>query len=251
MKRIRKSESEPQELAEYRKRFAKAPALQTWERFKKDRKRRDPVKQRLRQDQRGLCAYCENSLVPDDESVEHFRPKSANPALELDWPNLLLCCAGGEKPLPEDLPDLSARYETNAPKTCGHAKLGTTTPILNPLEVPASPCLFRFSSETGAIRPDEGGCREAGVAPCLAEQTITTLGLRSGRLNRARLAIIEELLSQLAANGTASAYSTERAREIAAEQIPATGNLPAFFTTIRWCLGHGAEEHLQAISFRG
>ena len=184
MKHVRKSEPEPEELAKYRQRFAKAPALQTWEGFKKDGERRDAVKQRLRQDQRGLCAYCENSLVPDDESVEHFLPKSANPALELDWSNLLLCCAGGEKPLPEDLPDLSARFATNAPKTCGHAKLGNTTPILNPLEVPASPCRFRFSSETGAIRPDEGGCREAGVAPCLAEQTITALGNPNSQKSR-------------------------------------------------------------------
>lgn len=251
MKRVRKSHAEPDDLADYRARFAAAPRPPTWKEFKADPRRREPVKRRLREDQRGLCAYCENRLVPQDESVEHFVPKSADHTRELDWSNLLLCCAGGEKTLPEDLPDSSTRYDANAPKTCGHAKLGNSSHILNPLEIPAFPRLFRFNSETGAIRPDEDCSRSAGIDPSLAERTITVLGLATGRLNRARQAILGELLSQLESEGSEPPFSTNRSREIAAEQIPAAGNLPSFFTTIRWFLGNGAEAHLTAIGFQG
>ncbi len=251
MKHVRKSQPEPQELADYRARFASAPRPPSWNEFKKAPERREPVKKRLRDDQRGLCAYCEHRLVPEDESVEHFVPKSADHARELDWSNLLLCCAGGERPLPEDLPDARTRFDPHSAKTCGHAKRTNLLPILNPLEVQAFPRLFRFGSETGAIQPDEDGCRSAGVDSNLAEQTIAVLSLRAGRLNRARSAVLEELLSQLASDGTAPAFSTDRAREISMQQMPATGALPTFFTTIRWFLGPAAESHLAAIGYQG
>jgi uncharacterized protein (TIGR02646 family) len=190
MKRVHKSHPEPQELADYRARLAKRPTPPSWKEFTSDPRRREPVKTRLRDDQRGLCAYCENRLIPEDESVEHFVPRSSDHARELDWSNLLLCCAGGGRPLPEEAPDASTRYDPGSPKTCGHAKLANPSPLLNPLEVPAFPPLFSFSSETGAILPDEANCRTAGVDVSLAGQTITVLGLRAGRLNRARLSVL-------------------------------------------------------------
>jgi hypothetical protein len=70
-------------------------------------------------------------------------------------------------------------------------------------------------------------------------------------LNRARHALLWELLNQLDVDGAAPAFANERASEIAAQQIPATGDLPAFFTTIRWVPGQGAETHLQAVGFSG
>jgi uncharacterized protein (TIGR02646 family) len=253
MKHIRKSQPEPAELANYRERFAAAPRPPTWSEFKADFRRREPVKARLRQDQRNLCAYYENSLIPQDESVEHFLAKSspAGRPRQLDWSNLLLCCGGGEKPLPEDVDDAAVRFEGNGERTCGHAKLANPAAILNPLQLPPTPRLFQFSSENGAIHPDVAGCRAAGVEVALVENTITVLNLRAGRLNRARHALLWELRSQLDVDGAAPAITTERASEIAAQQIPATGALPAFFTTIRWVLGQGAETHLQAVGFIG
>jgi hypothetical protein len=85
----------------------------------------------------------------------------------------------------------------------------------------------------------------------LARQTVTVLGLDAGRLNRARLSVLDELLGQLATDGTGAAFSAERAREIAAEQFPSTGTLPSFFTTIRWFLGAGAETHLTEVAYQG
>jgi uncharacterized protein (TIGR02646 family) len=251
MKRIRKSQPEPTELADYRARFAKAPKPPGWNDFKADQHRREPVKDRLREDQRGLCAYCENALIPVDESVEHFVARRTDHARELDWSNLLLTCAGGERPLPEDVPDAAARFDASGSKSCGHAKLATNAEILNPLDLPAFPRVFRFKSENGDIVPDLAACLDAGVDAGVAEQTLTWLNLRARRLSRARVALLEELLRQLATDGVDSAFTSARSREISAEQIPATGHLPAFFTTIRWFLGQGAEAHLQAIGFEG
>ena len=220
----------------------------TWDKFKKATRRREPVKSRLRDDQRGLCVYCESKLAPGNESVEHFIPRSAKHGDELAWSNLLLCCAGGERPALDDVSDLGAQ---NPDKTCGHAKGNNPEPILNPLEIPAFPRLFRFDSETGAIHPDIECCAVAGLDVALVEQTIQVLNLRATYLNRARQAVLDVLLRQSEADTDVPAFSLERSFRIAAEQIPATGQLPAFFTAIRWFLGQGAERHLRAVGFVG
>jgi uncharacterized protein (TIGR02646 family) len=251
MKRVRKSQPEPETLASYRTRFAKAPTPPGWNGFKTDHRRTEPVKNRLREDQRGLCAYCENRLVLSDESVEHFIPRSADHSRELDWSSLLLCCLGGEKPLPEDVADAGTRHDPEGFKTCGHAKGQNATKILNPLELPAFPCLFRFASENGNIQPDPIRCQAAGISVLLAQDTISVLGLLAGPLNRARRRLMEQLLRQLSADGKAPAFSPAREREIAVEQFPVRGSLPAFFSTIRSFLGVGAEEHLRGIGFEG
>ncbi len=251
MKRVRKSPDEPQELADYRRRFALAPASPMWSDFKKDPRRGDPVKNRLRNDQRGLCVYCESVVSRGNESVEHFVPRSAGCGDELAWSNLLLCCLGGETPTPDDVSDTNSHSGPSSRKTCGHAKLGSLDPILNPLGIPAFPRLFRFASGTGAIQSDQDCCAAAGLDVALVERTIEILNLRAGRLNRARQAVLDELLRQFAADAEDPAFSPERSLRIAAEQIPAAGTLPAFFTAIRWFLGQGAERHLHAIDFDG
>ena len=251
MKRVLKSNPEPQVLVDYRNRFAAAPNQQTWSNFKSQRDRREQVKAQLRADQRGLCAYCENTLIAQDESVEHFEPRDGNHQRELDWTNLLLCCAGGERPLPEEVADGAARYEANGPRTCGHAKANSQDAILNPLNLPHAPRLFKFRAETGEIVPDTAQCACAGINPDDCERTIAVLGLRARRLNVARLALMNELLRHLEEPGSTSAFSRERERELAAVHLPQAGPLPAFFTTLRFVLGTGAEDHLQAIGFQG
>jgi uncharacterized protein (TIGR02646 family) len=151
MKRVLKVQTEPQALTDYKRRFADAPAQLIWTKFKKQTARRESVKKQLRDDQRGLCAYCETALIPEDESVEHFVARDADHGRELDWSNLLLCCAGGERPLPEEVADGALRHDPDGPKTCGHAKLRSQDAVLNPLEIPHTPRLFRIKSETGEI----------------------------------------------------------------------------------------------------
>ncbi|MEN8219174.1 MAG: hypothetical protein ABFS56_22975 [Pseudomonadota bacterium] len=64
---------EPQELQDYR---AQNPSA-TWDDFRNENRDayRDVV-ETLITEQRGLCAYCENSLSEMDKMVEHFHPKS-------------------------------------------------------------------------------------------------------------------------------------------------------------------------------
>lgn len=252
MKRVLKSLTEPPSLAEYKQRFQKAPANWTWVQFKKQDARREEVKTQLRIDQRGLCAYCENSLIPEDESVEHFVARDADHSRELDWTNLLICCSGGERPLPEEVADGANRYDPSGPRTCGHAKLACAVSILNPLDIPSISRLVRFKSESGEILPDETLCQQFAIDPELVALSISTLGLQAGRLNRARRAIISALMEMIgdATDGDIP-FSVEREQQLAAEQIPSNGSLPAFFTTIRYILGRGAEEHLKAIGFQG
>ncbi len=251
MKRVRKSPDEPQELADYRARFALAPVPPTWKEFNKDPRRRESVKNRLREDQRGLCAYCESETGPGNESVEHFVPRSAGRGDELAWSNLFLCCVGGERPAQGDVSDPDTPSDRSLGKTCGHAKGGNPELILNPLDIPAFPRLFRFDSETGAIHPDHECCAAAGLDAAFVERTIGVLNLRAPRLNRARQAVLDELLRQFAADAETLAFSLGRSFRMAAEQIPSTGRLPPFFTAIRWFLGQGAERHLRAVGFDG
>ena len=252
MKRIQKSLPEPLALTEYKQRFAQAPNSLTWSNFKSQAQRRNEVKDRLRHDQRGLCCYCENTFLPEDESVEHFISRTADHSLELDWTNLLLCCSGGERPLPESIADGAFRYEPGGTKTCGHAKLASPAVIFNPLTIPAFPRLFRFRSESGEIIPDEQNCQQSGIDPDLVAQTINLLGLRANRLSRARLATMEALSQLLEEPATSDEpFSTPREARLAAEQVPPVGTLPGFFTTIRFILGQGCEQHLQSINYQG
>lgn len=251
MKHVCKTQQEPPALADYRRDNAHIPANLVWVRFKKQAGRREEVKNQLRKDQRGLCAYCENTLIPRDESVEHFVARDADHGRELDWTNLLLCCVGGERPLAEEVADGDVRYDPDGPKTCGHAKLKSREAILNPLALPHAPRLFKFKSESGEIVPDEDQCAKAGVDVQLARDTIDVLGLKAGRLNGARLTLMNQLLQELASAGHTQPFTLDRERELAAFYLPQAGFLPAFFTTLRYSLGSGAEMHLAAIGFQG
>jgi len=206
LKRVRKSLPEPQELADFRQRFAAAPRSPTWREFAADPRRREPIRRRLREDQRGLCAYCESSISPGNECVEHFVAKSIDHARELDWSDLLVCCLGGEKYASEEIENRAGSSHYEPARTCGHSKMGSPNSILNPRAIPLHPRLFYFALGTGEIRADLDCCRSAGIEASLAEQTILTLNLRAKRLNRARLALLDELLDQCGTN-----FSGERA----------------------------------------
>lgn len=61
----------------------------------------------LIQEQGGICCYCENELFSDCH-IEHFRPKSTYPKLQIEYSNLLCSC----------LKDLPPRYNSH----CGPLK---------------------------------------------------------------------------------------------------------------------------------
>lgn len=239
---------EPQELQDYR---AQNPSA-TWDDFRNENRDayRDVV-ETLITGQRGLCAYCENSLTERDKMVEHFHPKSdkySDHNWGLDWNNMLATCKGGSYPY---LPDGEAEGRYREPlkdnlscdATKGNEILDDI--IIHPINIPTFPCLFKFRSKNGEMIPDETGCVDAGIPLDKVETTIKKLGLNCVRLKRIRKTVITTLQQWLDAG--------EDEIEIMAVQLlpDNNGNLGKFFTTIRWYFGDEAEAFLKAHHFQG
>ena len=159
MKRVYKRQQEPELLKKYRYLHPD----ETWEHFRRgNRKGYRQVKQCILEDQHGLCAYCEISIKlaqhyseVDDFRVEHFYPKGATEDgghnYHLDWHNLLGVCHGGSQP---DVPDADWRFSTaKSDRSCDVPKGGKeiTDRILNPLQLPGSKRLFRYTEHNGRM----------------------------------------------------------------------------------------------------
>ncbi|MBE9064137.1 retron system putative HNH endonuclease [cf. Phormidesmis sp. LEGE 11477] len=141
MKHIQK-QNEPQEFIDWKKK-KKNP---TYERFKKTKKVRIPVKEALIKEQGGLCCYCERQITLDNSHIEHFKPKSDKTVDPLDFQNLLCSC---QRELAE-----------KEPRHCGNAK-GDYDPtlLISPLE---STCATHFIFDgDGNIGPKENTDRRA------------------------------------------------------------------------------------------
>jgi uncharacterized protein (TIGR02646 family) len=159
MKKINKSD-EPSQLSEYRDVKPEAD----WNGFRNNSKRYKALKQQLIQDQKGLCAYCENNLLADKQAqgtddfrVEHFHPKNPHeppPNHALDWKNLLGVCTGGNQRDVIDNRFTTPDHSCDVPKK-NHNWVGI---ILNPLyDVPAFPRYFQYieqGNDAGKIEVD-------------------------------------------------------------------------------------------------
>lgn len=51
--------------------------------------------QNLRQEQKGLCCYCESEVEDGNGHIEHMEPRSRNRARTYDYSNLAMSCNGG------------------------------------------------------------------------------------------------------------------------------------------------------------
>ena len=60
--------------------------------------RKEPVRRALLKEQGYLCAYCMSRIEDNAHSakIEHYKPRSAFPALQMDYGNMLAVCHGGE-----------------------------------------------------------------------------------------------------------------------------------------------------------
>lgn len=263
MKCVNKGEEpEGDVLSTYAAKHAKQPTPRKWKQFASNRKRADTVRKALQRDQKGLCAYCEIDLTEQDRAVEHFKPcvlTDQRHNWDLDWRNMLLTCRGG---LDREAADGEDAYRLSLPPArescCGKAKDGfkDVEQLLNPLkltDVPCFPALFAFKRQTGEIVPDGDRCSQAGVPVEKAQFTIERLNLNVQRLKDNRrdviLAVEEQLVQAIEEAGEMSSEFESRI----AEQVfgDGTNDWPPFFTTIRWALGEGAEQHLQSIGFAG
>lgn len=85
---MKKSKRPPRAFAQWCR--ANAPVEgRAWEEL--DTAAKDALRDTLRADQGGLCAYCLVALGPDTK-IEHVAPQA--PDTTFDWSNLALCCPG-------------------------------------------------------------------------------------------------------------------------------------------------------------
>jgi len=257
MKRCRKSRAEPARLAAYRETNPEG----TCEQFRDEAaSAHEEVVATLERDQGGLCAYCEMDLVPGiDQGVEHFHPKSDGSDgrnWHLDWDNLLLCCRGGQGWTGAQAVAEGRAREPRIENLSCDARKGSQVlddRLLNPLEVPAFPRLFKFLGD-GRIQVDQAECEEAGIEPAEAEDTIDLLGLNCPRLRDARAEVLHHIERTInvarrkagARPGATFRYLLER--YLTQDQ---NGRWSRFFTLIRWRLRDSAETHLREIGFDG
>lgn len=256
VKHIDKSTPEPEDLKSYR---IKSPTS-TWDAFKCE----SPdcyrtLRRKLREDQSGLCAYCELSLDEDNEQIAHFHPKSDTAGQQnwaLAWDNMWMACKGGSQTWKSNsddyLPPLPENLSCDERKGCKIIDGSVVTPN----EVPVFPRIFRYEQHLDRIEiwPDENNCEQIGLEPERVQYTIDTFNLNCPRLAKARLRVHRQL-EQAVKTLRESGYQDIRKGLLLLAQRHLRKNdenrWPAFFTLIRWRFRSFAEDHLQAIGYRG
>ena len=63
---------------------------------------KDAIRRQLLDEQGHLCAYCMGRIKRESMKIEHWRPQSSHPKLQLAYPNLLGVCKGNEGQAPEN-----------------------------------------------------------------------------------------------------------------------------------------------------
>lgn len=226
------------------------------------------LKELIINDQGGLCAYCEqaiNTRLPISQRVEHFHSKSdmSQPGVNwaLDWNNVIAVCLGGSSTIDDD----HNRHPTPANLSCdafkahleerGHLSKEIEGYVLNPLELPAFPCLLIFDKSTGELKADHAACGAAhfegqNAYPSLAElveKTIKIFNLNCLRLCDERLEILKHYNQQIT---RARKTNNRNIFEQLAKRWFITP-WPSFFTTRRALLGKHAEHYLESTDYNG
>ncbi len=224
------------------------------------------VKQRLIDDQGGLCGYCEQKIGGRDSSlqrIEHYRPKSdkSDPAVNwaLIWSNILLVCTGGEgdgasHALPKNLSCDAHKNHVfgHAPPTAAAEALAVQ---IAPFAMPAFPCLLCLDIRAGELFPSLDACetidREIslplGATRDALTATVDALNLNCDRLCQDRLKVRNEYnrLVKEALKANDGSYKEKIAIRWFSKRWP------SFFTTRRILLGPAAEDYLRQILFDG
>ena len=213
-----------------------------------------------------ICAYCEQDFscnAGDDDYitqvVEHFHPKrdinTKNWAL--DWNNLLGCCTGGTEangsifPRPDNLS--CDKYKEIALPNIDNVE----GELINPIDMPAFPCLFNINKFTGKLSSDKDNCESFNFSSNnkkdtkeLVDSTINVLNLNCNRLLRKRKEHIRNyqvLIKEARDNGNESIFEELCKRFLEKKN----GKYHAFFTTYRILLSEHAENYLKNNNFLG
>lgn len=259
---------EPATLSAYRTKLPNS----SWDQMKREAPQAyQGCRLQLIYDQHGLCAYCEIDIRDNDPlkcQIEHFYPQAAsstNHNWALDWRNLLAVCNGGTRKENQDIgfyleptdQNLSCDAHKNRMIQTNRLPERCDGWILNPLQLAVTSSLFRLEMSTGRLLPDAVACEASQPWPnnqyasieALVQHSIDAFNLNCDRLTQARLRVIRDI-----------ERNKKRQREQGFNSHDGLANLarryfrivwPGFFTTIRLCLGAGAESHLQAVNFQG
>lgn len=192
MKQIVKNQ-EPQQFSNW-KRQDKMAHRPNWNRV--DRANKTVIHDALMNEQGHICCYCESRVTSVNSHVEHFRPRSTYPHLQLDYSNLHCSCEAS----------------SGEPVRCGHKKGSWFDEklLISPLQQDCGR-RFRFNVN-GEILP-------RSPTDSAANETIKRLGLDLPKLNARRAAAMDKL------RGLSPT-------EIRALLVRESTGFPAYFTTI-------------------
>ncbi len=173
MKYIRKT-NEPEVLVNF-----KVRANDNWKLSYSKLKKKGEIKKKLQDyliiEQGHLCCYCGTRISQADSHIEHFKPQSEYPSLDLDYFNMLVSCKNQIKP--------------TEPRHCGFAKENWYD-----LELLVSPLIadceefFQYTND-GQISPADRES-EKGKA---ATETIEKLRLNIPKLQAVRAGTIDSI----------------------------------------------------------
>ena len=169
-----------------------------------------PERQRIRnsltQDFGEVCAYCQQfcnlpsmAQRPNDESIDHFRPRHQFPSLWLDWLNLIYACRMCNQNKDDRWPGSGSSYDQLTDQYLSHAdsRYSPVMEYVSPNEIegqrPAQE-FFDFNANTGGVTPSE---RLAPEDWSMANRTIWDMDLDSMHLRNLRLARLNWLLERL------------------------------------------------------
>ena len=241
-------------------------ASNNWDDLRRDRVVYSDIRTIIFKDQGGICAYCEQDFscnVGDDDyitqMIEHFHPKrdinTKNWAL--DWNNLLGCCTGGTQannfvyPRPDNLS--CDKYKERSLPNINDVE----GELINPIDMPAFPCLFNISISTGKLSSDKDNCalfnfsiNKKKDTKELVDSTINVLNLNCDRLLRKRKKHItnyHDLIKKAKDNKDESIFEKLCKRFLEKKD----GKYHAFFTTYRILLSKHAVDYLQCNKFSG
>ena len=127
----------------------------------------------LEKEQGGICCYCENELRKDSQHIEHLKPRSKFPNLDLEYSNLLLSCGNPQN--------------SNPDPRCGVKKddwydVKLFVPPLDP------------NSEKKFTYTQDGRVEPASSLDLAAEQTIEVLNLNQKKLRETRKQLLFSIL---------------------------------------------------------
>lgn len=257
MKKINKSLL-PNPLTE----FAQQYPTDTWDDFRNHNQGNDYkiIKMLIFNEQSNLCAFCEDKIVETHKQrLEHFHPKSDITNLNnwaLDWLNVIGVCLGGsdvdktKHPLPANL---SCDAYKDYLITQGKLSIFCEGYLLNPLYIPALPCLFDLDKRTGELKAKENyesidiESNQYDSTAKLVEATINILNLNCDRLKSNRLEVLKfynQEIKKMREKGDKEGFKKLAERWFSQKWY-------SYFTTRRILLGSHAETYLKSINYQG